>query len=64
MFKYYNKNISHVSILFVCDFVNEFILFQYYEMSYGLNVEMHKQVRTFKNIICQSFIISHISGFS
>lgn len=23
-------------------------LFQYYEMSYGLNVEMHKQVRLFK----------------
>lgn len=22
-------------------------MFQYYEMSYGLNVEMHKQVRTY-----------------
>lgn len=29
-------------------------MFQYYEMSYGLNVEMHKQVCTifFKYVLC------------
>lgn len=25
--------------------ISIFFLFQYYEMSYGLNIEMHKQVR-------------------
>lgn len=35
-----------------------FFSFQYYEMSYGLNIEMHKQVGTLLFLIC------HLGGFS
>ena len=30
--------------------MNSLILFQYYEMSYGLNVEMHKQTEIVKRM--------------
>lgn len=33
-----------------------FLLFQYYEMSYGLNIEMHKQVSQLK--VCRSLLCS------
>lgn len=32
--------------------------FQYYEMSYGLNIEMHKQVGALLFLVC------HLGGFS
>lgn len=35
-------NLSCIVVTFVFLFL--FVSFQYYEMSYGLNVEMHKQV--------------------
>lgn len=34
--------------------IDQYVMFQYYEMSYGLNVEMHKQVRT-TLIVCYYF---------
>ena len=33
----------------LCFFISNECVFQYYEMSYGLNVEMHKQVTLIKN---------------
>lgn len=50
--------------------VNEYILtslitiksllsFQYYEMSYGLNIEMHKQVCTMMFLILFSSVVFH-----
>ena len=33
----------------LCFFISNDCVFQYYEMSYGLNVEMHKQVTLIKN---------------
>lgn len=32
--------------------ISTFFLFQYYEMSYGLNIEMHKQVKELFSFGC------------
>lgn len=40
--------------------INVWFLFQYYEMSYGLNVEMHKQVSTHTHIPASHFVISYM----
>ena len=43
--------------------MNSLILFQYYEMSYGLNVEMHKQTEIVKRmsaIIGQVLLLIYI----
>ena len=42
------------------DFILLNILFQYYEMSYGLNVEMHKQTEIVKRM---SAIIGQVLPF-
>lgn len=37
--------------------------FQYYEMSYGLNIEMHKQVGTIMFLIfCSSVVFHSVRG--
>lgn len=53
-----------------CDFfltsiilMKSFPSFQYYEMSYGLNIEMHKQVGTIMFLIfCSSVVFHSVRG--
>ena len=49
---------------YLCDTKSYFHILQYYEMSYGLNVEMHKQVRLkilLNSNVIYLFIMNQIS---
>lgn len=50
---------AHVSLRTIV-YNNGFCVFQYYEMSYGLNIEMHKQVSEIRvSLSLSSFLLSH-----
>lgn len=46
-----------LSVLLIC--TKSLLSFQYYEMSYGLNIEMHKQVGTIMFLTFISSVVFH-----
>ena len=49
--------LSNIYGIITCKYHVVFLSLQYYEMSYGLNVEMHKQVGFVLVYLCVSYFV-------